>query len=1442
MTNICWRWAANGDSTNSGRPFRAPRTKLLRPLLLAAMFLFFSVLHDSDAWAQGSGKPTSELDQTLNRVMDLTNGALRINAVATGGGGGPSTSFFNADQIFSKIFDSTNTAIKVNCVAGCPAATSGTVTSVGVALPSVLQVSGSPVTSSGTITATWASQKANVVLASPDGTAGDPVFRAVVDADLASSYSGVGSCPSNQWIKGLSRNGAPTCIQPGFSSISGIIGSNQLPGATALAFGGILLAGDLGNTASAPKVVRIQGFAVSSIAPNNGQVYQFNSGLNQWVPVTLPPTLPPTFQVNGTNTINQNTINFESSSNITVTNPSAGNVNIALSGTLPPGMLPTATAGSPGAIQLNGDLGGTSAAPKVTWLQGYALSSDPPSTGQCLVYGVSSWAPGSCGGSSGNGLPSSWTTNATNNAVTVQPKVGQDAVPLTLAPNVASPTADLLDICSTSPCSSGTKYLWVTANGNLNFLGNNATYGSVSQATQSYLRLYGSTTSANLAPPYFDLEKTDGSVKSYLAPSTTLNGVVAVTSAIPGGDIQAPAGAFAGTTSGGAGSGPVIVVANSAAGTTNGLLAKLTGAGTSPTATTAGTSDTAVPVYPVVTGGGISGNAALSVSGIAQCTFDSATTINHLVQVSATVPGDCHDAGGTAPTSGWVIGQVMSTNAVAGTYNIQVGPPGYNAASGGGTSATFQANGTGLSNQSTVNFTGGNNIIVSNPSGGNVNVAFSGTLPSNQAATAHSWINSYNTGSFTTAQPAFTDLSGSIAAAQTPLTTSQDLLFMDGSALGRLPISAVTSGQCLGNSAGTWASFPCSGGSGSGTVSSDNVAAGAFAFYPAAGGSTTVGPSSNLIDSSNILTYAGSGGISATSFAATGSGAGYFQAMQGTAPSLVANQIQFVAPASVASSGEALVYPGTPATGLELWTNSSGTLTGSFLSGATNTVLLGQGVGSAPSFGSVPNAALSNSSVTVNGTSVSLGASGNVGQLMDTNGNLAVATTTSSSAVDYVNVTNAAAGNPATVTISAAGTDSNINLNLVSKGTGTVQCNGSSCGSGGSGVASWNGRNGAVVPTSGDYTLDLIGGAAAALTWNNAGNSWTANWTSATTETFANTAAATSSTPQNSPAIALNGAYYTGSASGSDGWTIRDVVGSGANGTSTLTFAHTGSTTGIKGVDLGGRVNTTTLFASALTAGGGIAMGGNGMYSSSSGSSYTVQSGSDSSASQGSLTTRGGDVTGGSSALSAGNITVRGGNNASTSASATSGTLSLAGGNVTAAANVAGAIATLSGGLGTGNAVPADVVIKGGGYSNASGTTAQSSVTREIAAHVKTGLTSGSSSSLFQLTLGADQSSGGMAIVHVEAHDTTYHHSCSTTTEVAFAAEDTGGTVVANVSAIGTGASACNSTNTLTLSFALSNAAPAVFSVTPTVTGFTPTSMVATVRVIGLAQQDMTGL
>jgi hypothetical protein len=64
----------------------------------------------------------------------------------------------------------------------------GSVTSVGLSLPSQFSVSGSPVTGSGTLTATWANESANTVFAGPGtGSAITPSFRALVSADIPSN-------------------------------------------------------------------------------------------------------------------------------------------------------------------------------------------------------------------------------------------------------------------------------------------------------------------------------------------------------------------------------------------------------------------------------------------------------------------------------------------------------------------------------------------------------------------------------------------------------------------------------------------------------------------------------------------------------------------------------------------------------------------------------------------------------------------------------------------------------------------------------------------------------------------------------------------------------------------------------------------------------------------------------------------------------------------------------------------------------------------------------------------------------------------------------------------------------------------------------------------------------------------------------------------------------
>lgn len=161
----------------------------------------------------GSGAPTS-----------LANAELAFNeqdsilyyGVGTGGAGGTATSIlaiagpgafatlgttqtFTGDKTFSG-----NVILGSNATATTPSSSdnsttvattayvkaqgygTGTVTSVGLSLPNIFTVTNSPVTSSGTLTGTLASQTANYVWASPNGSSGLPTFRALVSADIPS--------------------------------------------------------------------------------------------------------------------------------------------------------------------------------------------------------------------------------------------------------------------------------------------------------------------------------------------------------------------------------------------------------------------------------------------------------------------------------------------------------------------------------------------------------------------------------------------------------------------------------------------------------------------------------------------------------------------------------------------------------------------------------------------------------------------------------------------------------------------------------------------------------------------------------------------------------------------------------------------------------------------------------------------------------------------------------------------------------------------------------------------------------------------------------------------------------------------------------------------------------------------------------------------------------
>ena len=125
----------------------------------------------ASAWA--SRTPTQVTADLIAMVGDSGSGGTKGLVPAPAAGDTAASKFLKADGTWS-----------------VPATGSGTVTSVGVTVPSVLSVSGSPITTSGTIAISLATQTANTVFAGPTtGSAATPTFRALVLNDLP---SGVG--------------------------------------------------------------------------------------------------------------------------------------------------------------------------------------------------------------------------------------------------------------------------------------------------------------------------------------------------------------------------------------------------------------------------------------------------------------------------------------------------------------------------------------------------------------------------------------------------------------------------------------------------------------------------------------------------------------------------------------------------------------------------------------------------------------------------------------------------------------------------------------------------------------------------------------------------------------------------------------------------------------------------------------------------------------------------------------------------------------------------------------------------------------------------------------------------------------------------------------------------------------------------------------------------
>jgi hypothetical protein len=130
---------------------------------------------------------------------------------------------------------------------------------------------------------------------------------------------------------------------------------------------------------------------------------------------------------------------------------------------------------------------------------------------------------------------------------------------------------------------------------------------------------------------------------------------------------------------------------NTASGTTANRLAKLSGG----TATTPLTTDTTGLLGLVVSGAGTTGSAQIAQLGFASCLFDGTTSAGDFVRASTTVAGGCSDAGTTYPSSGQVIGRVLTNGNGSGIYPVLLFGPAFSTAVAGPQGPTGPQGATG---------------------------------------------------------------------------------------------------------------------------------------------------------------------------------------------------------------------------------------------------------------------------------------------------------------------------------------------------------------------------------------------------------------------------------------------------------------------------------------------------------------------------------------------------------------------------------------------------------------------------------------------------------------------------------------------------------------------------------------------------------------------------
>lgn len=406
-----------------------------------------------------------------------------------------------------------------------------------------------------------------------------------------------------------------------------------------------------------------------------------------------------TIDVNGTATTAQTPINFENSAvtdglTLTFANPSAGNIQLGLTGalTVPGGGTGLATITQYGLPYGNGTSALNVLAPPATnghYFLAYNVTSGVAVAPVIQQSGITA--------GSVNGAATTYTfASSDEGSFVVHDKAATGAVTITL------PTPTTLGNTNWDGgwCNDSAQTDTLTPTTYTIAVGNSTAAASVSivpgeclrllvdpfnsnqwigipswtTVASSFANLTGgtNTTAAMVVGSGSSLVPNGGTVEANQLLFGTTSISTTSTPPVSGQCLEYNGTGITGATCSGAATAPTITVPNAGTtGTTVNTLTKLTGTGT---VVVAATTDTGGIVGITTSGAGTTGSATVTYAGLVNCAFDGATTANDYVQNSATTGGDCHDAGAAYPTLGQVIGRVLSTNAASGSYQIDLFP------------------------------------------------------------------------------------------------------------------------------------------------------------------------------------------------------------------------------------------------------------------------------------------------------------------------------------------------------------------------------------------------------------------------------------------------------------------------------------------------------------------------------------------------------------------------------------------------------------------------------------------------------------------------------------------------------------------------------------------------------------------------------------------------